>query len=93
MSCKKEVIDFSVMSDKEILGYISTASSNMCGRVSDGQLNRDLISPREPKKIGWRYWVSIAASFVLLTAKSNAQGKKQKDPVVAVSTGKYQRPS
>ena len=84
MSCKKEVIDFSVMGDKEILNYISTASSNMCGRVSDGQLNRDLISPREPKKIGWRYWVSIAASFVLLTAKSNAQGKKQKDPVVAV---------
>ena len=88
MSCQKEVIDFSVMSDKEILGYISTASSNMCGRVADNQLNRDLTVPREPQKIGWRYWVSIAASFVLLTAKSNAQVKKHKNSVAAVPPAK-----
>jgi len=75
MSCQKEVVDFSVMSDKDILNYISTASTNMCGRVTHDQLNRDLLSPPEPRKIWWRYWMSAAASIMLLSSRSNAQGK------------------
>ena len=81
-SCRKEVIDFSVMTDKEILAYISTASSNMCGRIGEHQLNRDLITPPESRKIWWKYWMGVAASFVLLTAKSNAQVKTPKEPIV-----------
>ena len=84
MSCQKEVIDFSVMSDKEIIAYIAGAASNICGRVQEDQLNRKLINPREPHNIWWRHWVNIAASFLLLSSKSNAQVQKNNTPVVAV---------
>jgi len=83
MACQKEVIDFSVMSDREILAHISTASSNICGRAANDQLDRDLMVPREPTQIGWRYWISLAASFLLVSAKSEAQnGKVLMKPVV-----------
>ena len=84
LSCQKEVIDFSVMTDKEILQYISTASEKTCGRIGSQQLNRDLIAPPEPRKIWWKYWMSVAASLVILSAKSNAQVKAPKAAIVAM---------
>ena len=67
MSCRKEVVDFSIMMDKEILDYISAASSNMCGRFGNDQLNRDLIPPAEPRgghrqftKTGWTWSIGKA---------------------------------
>jgi len=93
MSCQKEVVDFSVMSDKDILNYISTASTNMCGRVTHDQLNRDLLSPPEPRKIWWRYWMSAAASIMLLSSRSNAQGKVSgQGIVIQPSSSKTVRP-
>ncbi len=77
MACQKEVVDFSLMSDKEILQHISNASKSICGRVVDTQLQRDIVMPREPKKIWWRHWVSVAASFTLLISKANSQVKTQ----------------
>lgn len=84
LSCQKEVIDFSLMTDKEILNYISSASSTMCGRFGNDQLNRELVRAREPRKLWWRQWMGIAASFILLTAKSNAQVKAPKDTIVCL---------
>lgn len=84
MSCRKEVIDFSVMTDKEILAHISTASKSICGRFCGDQLNRDLKAPAEPRKIWWRYWMGIAASLMLLAFKSSAQVKLTGDTIVAV---------
>lgn len=75
MACKKEVIDFSTMSDREILQHISTAASSVCGRADNAQLNRALIPAPAPRKLWWKYWMGIAASFVMLISKSNAQVK------------------
>jgi hypothetical protein len=82
MSCQKEVIDFSVMTDKEILAHISTASKSICGRAGNDQINRDLIMPAEPRKIWWKYWMGIAASLVMLSSRSDAQTKKNKPPTI-----------
>ncbi|MEP7278516.1 MAG: hypothetical protein ABI813_07735, partial [Bacteroidota bacterium] len=60
-ACSKEVVDFSLMTDKEIFDYISTAGIALCGRVGTGQLDRDLRSPAELRKTGWRYWTGLAA--------------------------------
>ena len=87
LSCQKEVVDFSVMPDKDILNYISTASSNMCGRVAHDQLNRDLLYPPEPRKIWWRYWMSAAASLILIMSKTEAQVKAPEDTVIALPPG------
>ncbi|MEO5685135.1 MAG: carboxypeptidase-like regulatory domain-containing protein [Chitinophagaceae bacterium] len=87
LSCQKEVIDFSVMTDKEILTRITSASANMCGRVADGQLRRDLITPVEPRKTWWRYGMGLAASLILLTSKGNGQVKAPKDTTVCLPPG------
>jgi hypothetical protein len=72
-ACRKEVIDFSMMTDKEIVEHISTATRNICGRADNTQLNRVLALPPEPHAIWWKYWMGIAASFVMITSKSTAQ--------------------
>ncbi len=83
LSCQKEVIDFSSMTDKEILQYISTASGSTCGKFGSDQLNRDITAPAAPRKIWWKYWMSVAASLILIAAKSNAQVKAPKGDIVA----------
>jgi CarboxypepD_reg-like domain len=82
LSCKKEVIDFSLMTDKEILNYISKANKQTCGRFGNEQLNRELVVPSEPRKIWWKYWMSVAASLIMLSSKSSAQVKVKGEPIV-----------
>lgn len=82
MSCQKQVVDFSSMTDKEILEHIATASKSICGRADNDQLNRLLVAPPEPRRIWWRHWMGLAASFLLLFSKSNAQVKHPRHPTV-----------
>jgi hypothetical protein len=82
LSCQKQVVDFSGMTDKEILEHISSASRSICGRADNGQLNRLLVAPPEPRSIWWRYWMGLAASFMLLSSRTNAQVKHPKHPTV-----------
>jgi hypothetical protein len=80
-ACAKVVVDFSKMSDKEILDYISSVSGKMCGRLVEDQLNRTLSYPAKPKKLWWKYWVNIAVSFALLVAKVSAQVKQPREKI------------
>jgi CarboxypepD_reg-like domain len=82
MSCQKTVVDFSVMTDQEILQHISTASGNICGRASNDQLNRVLSAPTELRYGRWRYWTGVAASFMLLSTRVNAQSATMGDTVI-----------
>jgi hypothetical protein len=82
-ACAKVVVDFSVMSDKEILNYISTASSKICGRLEQDQLNREIIYPELQKKSWQKYWLTIAASFMLFTSRLSAQVKPSKGTITA----------
>ena len=74
-SCSKQVVDFSAMTDQQIVEYMSTATSSTCGRANLEQLNRMLTSPEQPRRNWWRYWMSVAASVVLLSSRSQAQAK------------------
>lgn len=80
-SCQKVVVDFSVMSDREILNYFSKASEHICGRFLNNQLNKE-IKPTEKKKrfnLVYVWCVMLASLFI---TKSYAQGKpKIKKPV------------
>ena len=50
-ACAKTVVDFSMMSDLQVLNYFSTVSDEkVCGRALPDQLNRNMTMPREPKK-------------------------------------------
>lgn len=73
-ACQKTVVDFSAMSDKELLDYISQSSQNMCGRFSSDQLNREITTTENKRRFSWAYiWNILLATFLFTEAK--AQGK------------------
>jgi len=67
-----------MMSDREILSFISKSSNNICGRIANDQLERPISIPGSapvfPRKYLWRLFVPAS----LLAGKANAQQKKIK---------------
>jgi len=55
-ACQKTVVDFTAMSDTEIIRYMSKAGQHVCGRLTPDQVNRPLIPltpPQKNKLPGW----------------------------------------
>lgn len=77
-SCAKTVIDFSVMTDAQLIRYFENLKNeNVCGRAYPDQLNRSIEAlPPPRKKIIW-YWQYIIAFFMMLGKgqQVKAQGK------------------
>jgi len=72
-SCNKQVVDFSLMSDQQVLNYFSTATGKTCGRFAEDQLQRELVPTKIEKKKAW--WIALMMPFLLLFDKTNAQKK------------------
>ena len=72
-SCNKQVVDFSLMSDRQVLNYFSTATGKTCGRFAEDQLQRDLVPTKIEKKKAW--WIAMMMPLLLLFDKTNAQKK------------------
>lgn len=71
-ACAKQVIDFSNMSDEQVLNYFSTIKNEkVCGRAYPDQLERVITMPKAPKKkIAW-YWNYITM-LLLFFSKTNS---------------------
>jgi hypothetical protein len=75
-SCAKEVIDFSAMTDTQLMGYFAKLqTANVCGRVHGDQLNRTLSSLPAPRKKMLNYWQYLLG-FFLFVGKGQ-QGRAQ----------------
>lgn len=71
-SCQKTVIDFTQMSDQQLLDYFKKHPADVCGRVYNDQLEKPLQIP--VKKIPWmKYFVQITLPALLLSTRVNAQ--------------------
>ncbi len=81
-SCSKEVTDFSIMTDVEILKHLTKASSNACGRFTNDQLLRPLQPTKIEKKKGWQWLMATVASLFVITNKAAAQYKTIGKPAV-----------
>lgn len=75
-SCSKQVVDFSLMSDQQVLNYFKNTTGKVCGRFADDQLQRPMIAAAEQKKKVW--WVAAMMPVLMLFGKANAQKKKGK---------------
>ncbi|RYZ45346.1 MAG: hypothetical protein EOO14_25845, partial [Chitinophagaceae bacterium] len=72
-ACSKTVVDFSVMTDREMAAYFSKAKSGLCGRFHSGQLNRPVAVP--PKQFPWlRPFVPVALSAMTLFLEACTPG-------------------
>lgn len=69
-SCAKIVIDFSIMSDHEIVAYFKQSKTSTCGHFKAGQLNRplEIHAPKPVSVLPYR-WL-VAASFASLFSLS-----------------------
>lgn len=76
--CAKTVVDFTDMSDEELLAYFAKpATGSICGRVNNIQLERVLQAPAKPRKRIFLYW-QYALTLLLFFTRSNtskAQGE------------------
>ena len=77
-SCCKQVIDFSMMTDHEVLSYLFKASGKTCGRFADDQLQRALLETRVEQKKGWK-WIMAGVTSLFMMTRTNAQ---KKDPIM-----------
>jgi hypothetical protein len=80
-SCQKTVVDFTLMSDKEILDHISKAGQHVCGRFSNDQLNKDLKPTEIKKRFSWAYiWNIVVATFLITEANAQVKPVKKQQP-------------
>ncbi len=77
-SCSKEVIDFSMMTDTEVLNYFSQLShEKVCGRTMPSQLDREIVYPKEPKKRLFWHWNYIAMFFMFFVKSNETKAQGQ----------------
>lgn len=83
LSCQKNVIDFTGMTDAELAAYFKTVKTPTCGRFTESQLQRDILIPQ--KSIPWlKYFFQFTFPAFLLSLKSNAQISKVASPIEAL---------
>ncbi|MEP6466056.1 MAG: carboxypeptidase-like regulatory domain-containing protein [Parafilimonas sp.] len=73
-TCNKQVVDFSLMSDNQILNFLSNQSGKLCGRFDAEQLQRPLVETKIKKKKSW--WMALTLPLLFLFDRSNAQNRK-----------------
>lgn len=72
-ACQKEVVDFSLMSEAEIVDRLSKASGKVCGRITSDKLDRELVR-YEPDHAwySWKKW-AVAAGVLLGVREAKAE--------------------
>ncbi len=77
MTCQKTVVDFTLMSDQEVLNYISRASTSVCGRFNNHQLDKTYEEKKIKPSFSFRYaWNMMVATFLLTGSAAAGQTNK-----------------
>lgn len=86
-SCSKTVVDFTLMSDQQIIDYIANQKRNTCGHFKTDQLSRDLI-PEKNKNLNLFQKVLAISVFIfqLFPREGLAQRVKKATPIETIST-------
>jgi len=72
-SCCKQVVDFTTMSDAQIMKYLSNTAQKTCGRFASEQLDRPLQKNKWVMKKYWKWLMASAASLFFFFGKASAQ--------------------
>ncbi|MBL0057183.1 MAG: hypothetical protein IPP31_13585 [Chitinophagaceae bacterium] len=78
-ACSKEVIDFSTMTDQQVLNYFSRITNEkVCGRVLDSQMEAPIEPAQLPKKKIFWYWNYIVMFFLFFSKSATVKAQKGK---------------
>jgi CarboxypepD_reg-like domain len=72
LSCQKQVVDFSNMTDNDILIFMNSNTGSTCGRFMNDQLDRTITRPKEAH-FSWKYILRFLLPAFLITNKAKAQ--------------------
>lgn len=64
-SCAKTVVDFTLMSDAELLDFFRRASGPVCGRLTASQLDRELVRPGPTRSWSHRLFALVLPAWLL----------------------------
>ncbi|UAY53025.1 carboxypeptidase-like regulatory domain-containing protein [Ferruginibacter albus] len=87
LSCKKEVIDFTIMADSEVIRHFDKATNEVCGRFLPEQLERQMTAPKKPF-FGLNYFFSVLIPAFLFVQKANAQKQPVAESISIVDNQK-----
>ncbi|MBC7588215.1 MAG: T9SS type A sorting domain-containing protein [Chitinophagaceae bacterium] len=76
-SCSSQVIDFTVLTDHQVLAYLAAANGKVCGRFNADQLNRGLQDTSIRKKKIW-HWALAGFTSLFFASKGFSQGELEK---------------
>jgi len=87
-SCQQIVVDYTAMSDKELLDHISkTAGQHACGRFTSHQLNREITITTQKRRFTWAYvWNFLLATFLVTKSYAQEQPVAPQKPDVQLPT-------
>lgn len=71
-ACQKTVIDFTAMTDAEVIRHFQQNAAATCGRFTSDQLNRNLFLPRKPFPF-LKYLIFVSLPAFLFSLKTEAQ--------------------
>jgi TonB-dependent SusC/RagA subfamily outer membrane receptor len=75
-ACAKQVVDFSVMTDTQVLNYfINKKDEKVCGRAYPDQLERAITMPKAPKKRLFWHWNYITMLFLFFSKTNTAKAQ------------------
>lgn len=77
-SCEKEVVDFSLLSDQQILDLFAKNKKGLCGRFRSDQLDRQMFLKPVGKSSPWVKAGLLAASVLLAVPTMGQQPEKAK---------------
>ncbi len=75
-ACSKVVVDFTVMSDRQIIDYFAKTTHKTCGHFTASQLNRTIIKPKKPLKY-LKYLWQILIPAMLVSCGIDTGKKRQ----------------
>jgi hypothetical protein len=85
-ACAKEVVDFSMMTDTEVLNYFTSLTHDkVCGRALPSQLERTISKPKDPKKRLFWYWNYLVMFFMFFTKGNGAKAQAGIKPLTELS--------
>ncbi len=88
-ACAKEVIDFSTMTDIQVLNYFTNMTNEkVCGRALPEQLDRTISRPAQPKKRLFWYWNYFVMFFIFFAKGNNAKAQNCTKPSTELSPAK-----
>lgn len=81
--CQKEVIDFTEMTDQELVSYLQQSNGQVCGRVQEGQLDRVIMPVGE--RSGAFFPGALLASLLAFFHPERGKGQAVADTVLVDS--------